>query len=71
MDTIITESIIGGSITTAIATSLNFEPLITALIGFGVSVVTVVGAEFIKLLVAFLKNKRSKYEDINEEKEEK
>lgn len=48
--------------TTAVATSVNAEPLLTALIGFGISLITVVGGEVVKFLVAFLKNKREKYE---------
>ena len=55
--------------TVAVATAVNAEPLLTALIGFGVSLVTVVGGELIKLLVAYLKNKRSKYESVDEKKE--
>lgn len=53
------------SVSTAIiATSVNAEPLITALIGFGVSIVTMVGGEIVKFLVAYFKKKR---EDIEKE----
>ena len=48
--------------TTIVATSVNAEPLLTALIGFGISLVTVVGGEVVKLLVAFLKKKREQIE---------
>ena len=59
--------------TTAIATSVNAEPLLTALIGLGVSIVTMVGGELVKFLVAFLKKKTK---DLNgdaeaEEKDDK
>lgn len=49
-------------ITAAVSMSVNAEPLLTALIGFGVSLVTMVGGEFVKYLVAFFKAKREKYE---------
>lgn len=55
------------SATTIVATSVNAEPLLTALIGFGISLVTVVGGELIKFLVAFLKNKREKFEGKKED----
>lgn len=55
--------------TTAVAYSINAEPLLTALIGFGISLVTVVGGEVVKFLVAFIKSKTKKYSD-DEEKEE-
>lgn len=48
--------------TSVVATAVSAEPLLTALIGFGVSLVTVVGGELIKFLVAFLKKKREKIE---------
>ena len=57
--------------TTTVATAINAEPLITALIGFGISVVTVVGGELIKLAVAWIKNQRKKLGDNIEEKEDK
>lgn len=49
--------------TTAVAYSVNAEPLLTALIGFGISLVTVVGGEVVKFLVAFIRNKTNKYKD--------
>ena len=48
--------------TTIVATSVDASPLLTALIGFGISLITVVGGEVVKFLVAFLKNKREKLE---------
>ena len=40
-----------------VSTSIDASPLITALITFGVSVVTLVGGELIKFLVAYFKKK--------------
>ena len=73
------ESIILGEIavatatTTAVATSVNAEPLLTALIGLGVSIVTMVGGELVKFLVAYFKKKTKDLnpdEDKQEEKKE-
>lgn len=47
---------------TAIATSVDASPLLTALITFGVSVVTLVGGEVIKFLVAYFKKKTDELE---------
>ena len=54
--------------TTIISNATNAEPLITALIGFGTALITVVGGELIKFLVAFFKKKT---QDLEKEKEEK
>lgn len=54
--------------TTMVATNVNADTLLTALIGLGVSVVTVVGGELVKFLVAFIKSKTKKYQDKEEEK---
>lgn len=64
-NTTITSLQIGGStlISTAIATGINAEPLITALITFAVSLITLVGTELVKYLVSFLKKKRQDIED--------
>lgn len=43
--------------TSIVATSVNAEPLLTALIGFGVSLITMAGGELVKFLVAFFKKK--------------
>lgn len=56
--------------TTAIATSVNAEPLLTALIGFGVSLVTMVGGELVKFLVSYLKKKREDIERKEDKKDE-
>lgn len=55
--------------TTMVATNVNADTLLTALIGLGVSIVTVVGGELVKFLVAYLKNKTKKLES-NENKKE-
>lgn len=47
---------------TAIATSVDASPLLTALITFGVSIVTLVGGELIKFLVAYFKKKTDELE---------
>ena len=41
----------------AVASTFNFEPLVTALITFGVSIVTLVGGELIKYLIAYFQKK--------------
>lgn len=55
-------------VSTGVCLSVNAEPLLTALITFGVSIVTIVGGELIKFLVAWLQKKRK---DITEESEDK
>lgn len=62
-------ALIGGELATSvcastiIATNVNAEPLTTALITFGVSLVTLVGGELIKYLLALLKKKTKELED--------
>lgn len=53
---------------TAVATSVDASPLLTALISLGVTIVTVVGAELVKFLVAFFKKKT---DELNKDKENK
>ena len=55
----------------AICTSVDASPLLTALITFGVSLVTIVGGELIKFLVAYLKKKREDLEKQDKKKEVK
>lgn len=50
------------AVSTAVATGINAEPLVTALITLGVSIVTMVGGEGVKYLVAWLKKKREDLE---------
>lgn len=65
---ILGELAVSTATTTAVATSVNAEPLLTALIGLGVSIVTMVGGELVKFLVAYFKKKTK---DLNpEEKQE-
>lgn len=52
-----------------VATTASFDPLITALVSFGVSVITIVGGEVIKFLVAFFKKKTNDIENSNNKKE--
>ena len=51
----------------AVAESISADNLITALITFGISLITLVGGELIKFLVAFFKNKTKKFDDENKE----
>lgn len=53
---------------TAVAMAVNAEPLLTALIAFGISLITVVGGELVKFLTSWLKSKREKLE--KEEKDD-
>lgn len=62
---------------TTIATAVDASPLLTALISLGVTIVTVVGAELVKFLVAFFKKKteelegKDKQDKYKQDKEEK
>lgn len=53
---------------TAVATSINAEPLLTALITFGVSLVTLAGGELVKFLVTYLQKKTKELKDEAEDK---
>ena len=57
--------------TTLVATSVSAEPLLTALIGFGVSLVTMVGGELVKFLVAFFKKKTNDIKGKEDNKDDK
>lgn len=57
--------------TTVVATAVNAEPLLTALIGFGTALVTMVGGELIKFLVAWFKKKRQDIEKDSDKKDNK
>ena len=46
----------------AVATAVDASPLLTALISFGVAVVTVVGGELITLAVTWIKKKKEDIE---------
>ena len=56
---------------TVLAESLSLEPLWTALITFGVSVVTLVGGEIIKWLVAYFKKKTHDIEEQDSQENKK
>lgn len=64
----VVEVAISGTTATVVATSVNAEPLLTALIGFGTALVTVVGGKLIEFLVAWLKKKT---ENLNNEEDKK
>lgn len=66
----VAEVAVSTAVTGVVATTVSAEPLLTALIGFGVSLVTVVGGELIKFLVAFLKKKRENIEGKEDKKDE-
>ena len=68
MNTVLLETAIAGTTSTVVATAVNADGLLTALIGFGTALITVVGGELIKFLVAFIKSKTKKYEEPTEEK---
>ena len=75
MTSAIVEIGVAATASTVVATSVDASPLLTALISLGVTIVTVVGSELVKFLVAFLKSKTKKYEDkenkTDDKKEEK
>ena len=62
---ITTEVLVSVATTTAIATSVNADGLLTAAIGFGTALITMVGGEIVKYLVAYFKKKREKIEGEN------
>lgn len=59
--------ITGASISTGVCVSADTSPLLTALITFGVTLITVVGTELIKYLKTYLTNKRQKLEEDTKE----
>lgn len=64
MNTTLIEVGVSTGASMGVAMAVNAEPLLTALITLGVSLVTVVGTELVKFLTAWLKKKR---EDIEKE----
>ena len=56
---------------TAVATAVDASPLLTALISLGVTIVTVVGAEVVKFLVAFFKKKTDELENKDKQNKDK
>lgn len=67
MNTTVIEMGVATTASTGVALAVNAEPLLTALIALGISLVTVVGGELVKYLTAWLKNKREKLEKENTE----
>ena len=61
--------ITSASTSMAVSTAVDASPLLTALITLGVSIVTAVGAEFVKYAVAYFKNKTKKLEESMKENE--
>ena len=54
-----------------IATSVNADALLTALITFGVSIVTLVGGELVKFLMAYFQKKTKELKDDADNGDEK
>lgn len=65
------ELAVSTGVSTGVCLAVNAEPLLTALITLGVSIVTVVGGELVKFLVAWLqkKTKQVKGEDKEDTKD--
>ena len=55
--------ITSASTSMAVSTAVDASPLLTALITLGVSIVTAVGAEFVKYAVTYFKSKTKKLEE--------
>lgn len=67
MNSTVIELGVATTASTGVAFAVNAEPLLTALIALGISLVTVVGGELVKFLTAWLKNKREKLEKEDKE----
>lgn len=63
------EFITSAGISTGICASVDTTPLLTAVITFGVTLVTVVGSELIKFLVSYIRKKKEEL-GLNETREE-
>ena len=70
MNSVLIETAVAGTTTTIISTAMNLDSLLTALIGFGTALITVVGGELIKFLVAYFKKKTENLEKTEEDKKE-
>lgn len=64
------EFAISSSVSFAVSQSANFDTLTTALITFGVSLITIAGGELIKVIVSFLQSKKRKFDQENVIKKE-
>lgn len=71
MHSALIETAIAGTTTTIIATAANLDALWTALIGFGTALITVVGGELIKFLVAWFKKKTQDIEKSSDKTDDK
>ena len=71
MNVMLGEIAVATATTTAVATSVDASPLLTALIGLGVSIVTMVGGELVKFLVAYFKKKTKDLNPEDNKEEEK
>lgn len=69
-DYALAEVIVGTSASTIVATAVNAEPLVTAIIALLTSLVTMVGGELIKFLVTFFK-KKTRDLDYKEDEDDK
>ena len=61
----LSELAISSSVSFAVSQSANFDALTTALITFGVSLITIAGGELIKVIVSFLQSKKRKFDQEN------
>lgn len=57
---------LGSMVVSEILTAYDIHMLVTAAVTFGVGVITLVGGELIKLFTAYLRKRRSKYEELEE-----
>lgn len=69
MNSAVVEVAVSTGATTAVATSVSAEPILTALIGLAVSIITVLSTEGVKLLVAWFKKRREDIEGEDNKKE--
>ena len=66
----LSELAVSSSVSFAVSQSANFDTLTTALITFGVSLITIAGGELIKVIVSFLQSKKRKFDQENVVKKE-
>ena len=61
----LSELAVSSSVSFAVSQSANFDTLTTALITFGVSLITIAGGELIKVIVSFLQSKKRNFDQEN------
>lgn len=66
----IAEFVVSAGASTAVCTGVDASPLLTAIITFGISIVSIVGGELIKYLIAYFKNKTAKLDKDTKKTEE-